>query len=253
MSDLKILFEDDSLIVVNKPAGLVSTPSDTSSEPTLADILNQEHGVKLDRGGLVHRLDKDTSGIILAAKTQQAFDNLQQQFQDRTVKKEYQALIHGTMSEPVKVDAPIDRNPGDREKFTVIEGGREAVTEFSPIKQLTITNEQLTELFPDFSKIQMKKLSTIHYPLFTLVACRPLTGRTHQIRVHLKYINLSLVGDDKYGGRKVVRLDHRWCPRQFLHAAKISFSHPATGQLMSLEAPLPEDLEKALSFLTAHE
>jgi 23S rRNA pseudouridine1911/1915/1917 synthase len=246
---LKILFEDDYLLVVDKPAGLVSTPSETQTEGTLADILNKEYGVKLDRGGLVHRLDKDTSGVILAAKTEEIFDNLQAQFKERTVKKEYTALVHGFIEKDGVVKGPIIRNPGDREKFIVDPSGKEAVTEYKVIRRLTINDEQLTNLFPDYSKIQMKKLFANRYQFYSLLQISPKTGRTHQIRVHLKYINFPIVGDEKYGGRKTTRLDHRWCQRQFLHASKITFHHPKTGKEMSFESPLPEDLRKALSYL----
>lgn len=246
---LQIIFEDENLLVVDKPAGLVSTPSETQAEGTLADILNKEHGVQLDRGGLVHRLDKDTSGLILAAKTQEIFDGLQAQFKDRTVKKEYLALVHGVMEQSGKIEAKIGRNPINREKFTVMDEGREATTLYTLEKHFEMKEETIDELFSEFNKIQRRKLKNLNYGKFSLVRCFPETGRTHQIRVHLKHIGFSIVGDEKYGGRKVVRLDHRWCPRQFLHAARISFIHPKTGEKLEFESPLPEDLEKALSFL----
>ncbi len=248
-SPLKIIFEDENLIVVDKPAGLVSTPSETQTGETLADILNKEHGVKLDRGGLVHRLDKDTSGLIIAAKTPDSFDALQAQFKDRTVKKEYLALVHGLMEESGRIEAKIARNPVNREKFTVMDEGREAVTIYQLEKGYEMKEETMDELFSGFNKIQRKKLKNLNYGQFSLVRCFPETGRTHQIRVHLKYIGFPIVGDEKYGGRKIVRLDRRWCPRQFLHAAKISFLHPVTGKRLEFGSPLPEDLKKAMGYL----
>src|SRR5437870_1714714 len=116
---LQILFQDDYLLVINKPPGLVSTPAETHSEVTLVEIIQQEFGISNERGGLVHRLDKDTSGVILAAKTPQAFENLQNQFRDRVVKKEYVALVHGLTLKEGIVEAEIGRNPIKRDKFTV--------------------------------------------------------------------------------------------------------------------------------------
>lgn len=254
---LRVVFEDDSLLVLDKPPGLVVTSSETSKEDTLEDLLRSDFGIKIERGGIVHRLDKDTSGLIVVAKTQGVLENLQAQFKERVVKKEYLALVHGFIEEKGIVDAPIARNPGDREKFTAIDqlasqtwsGVREAVTEYEPLQRLEISEKRIVEIFPDFNKIQLRKLNATRYTLFTLLRCKPHTGRTHQIRVHLKYIGHPIVGDDKYGGRKVVRLDHRFCPRQFLHAARLEFNHPATGKRMSFESKLPEDLKKALDKL----
>lgn len=248
---LNIIFEDSYLLVVDKPPGLVSTPSETQTDPTLADILNQEYHISLERGGLVHRLDKDTSGLIIAAKNQAIFDNLQAQFKERRVQKEYIALIHGRVEEETEVNAPIARNPGDREKFVVLADGRDAVTSLHLLQVYTMPETSINQLFGGFNKIQMRRIFAGKYPEFSLVRCFPKTGRTHQIRVHLKYINHPIVGDEKYGGRKTVRLDHRWCPRQFLHAAKITFEHPITGQVLNLASPLASDLQVALDYLKA--
>lgn len=253
---LNIIFQDDEIIVIDKPPGLVSTPSDTQNEPTLADILNSEYGVSLERGGLVHRLDKDTSGIILATKTLESFDALQSQFQSREVKKEYLALVHGFLDKRGIIQGNVGRNPGDREKFVVFEAGedgKEASTEYETQQLLEMTDDSLHELFSGFNKIQMRKINSSHYREFSLVRCFPKTGRTHQIRVHLKHINHPIVGDEKYGGRKTVRLDHRWCKRQFLHAAKITFKHPKTQRLLEFESRLAPDLQEALQYLEAKE
>lgn len=251
----KVILQDDSILVLDKSAGLVVDRSNTQTEDTLEDILKKDFNIKLERGGIVHRLDKDTSGVILVAKTQQALENLQSQFKERKIKKEYLALVHGWSEQGGVVEGKIGRNPVKREKFTVLEegsprslreAGKEAVTEYEPLERLQFTGDRLQEIYSDFNKIQMRKLSTTHYNLFTLVSCKPKTGRTHQIRVHLKYIAHPIVSDGTYAGRKVYRLDKRWCPRQFLHAQKLGFFHPRGGEWMEVESELPEDLEKVL-------
>lgn len=246
MDKINIIYQDEDLLVLDKPPGLIVDSSETSKLETLEDILKNNFKISILRGGIVHRLDKDTSGIILVAKTQKALENLQSQFKERETKKEYLALIHGFITEAGRVEGSIGRNPGNREKFTVLPGGKEAVTEYEPLERLQATGDRLQEIFPDYSKIQMRKLERQHYGEFTLLSCKPQTGRTHQIRVHLKHINHAIVSDEKYAGRKICRLDNRWCPRQFLHAAKIGFRHPASGEWMELESPLPEDLKKAI-------
>lgn len=255
-SDLREVFSDDSLIVFDKPADLVVTSTETHRGETLEDALRQDYQIPLDRGGVVHRLDKDTSGLIVAAKTAQALESLQSQFKERTVEKEYLALVHGWVEMGGRIEASIIRNPGDREKFIVVQPqktstfeAREAVTEYKPIEKFQIPNDKLQVIFVGFNKIQLRKLAVSGYGKFTLLACHPLTGRTHQIRVHLKYIGFPIVGDEKYGGRKTVRLDHRWCGRQFLHAARLEFTHPVNGKRMRFESPLPEDLSSALGQL----
>lgn len=250
MHPLEVIFEDQSLLVINKPAGLVTTPSDTLKVPSLAEILADKYHIDLERAGIVHRLDKDTSGVILIARDQATLEALQAQFKNRTVSKQYIALAHGQIDQSITVDQPIMRNPSEREKFITHPDGREAQTEFTPTQHYQLTLEQILELFPDYSKIQLRKLDVNNYGQFTLLYCHPKTGRTHQIRVHLKYLNHPIVGDSKYGGRKTTRLDHRWCPRQFLHAASISFDHPGTGERLTFSAPLPIDLVTALSNLT---
>src|SRR3989344_3716968 len=254
----RIIYEDPYVMVLDKPPGIVVDKSETQSENTLEEWLGKRHSElvsesqipkrvrddTLERNGIVHRLDKDTSGLILVAKTKDALLNLQIQFKDRVVSKEYTTLVHGYITESGKVEGAVGRNPGDREKFIVIEEaplrqgfvgqGKEAVTEYEPMEKLQIPNVQRTAsgrakfetIFSDFNKIQLRKLERMKYNEFTLLKCKPLTGRTHQIRVHLKYIGHPVVSDEKYAGRKVYRLDHRWCPRQFLHAAKLGFNHP---------------------------
>lgn len=253
---MKVLFQDDDILVLDKPAGLVVDKSNTQQTNTLEDILVNEYQIKLERGGIVHRLDKDTSGVILVAKTQAALDNLQAQFKERKTKKQYLALVHGIVEKGGIVEGAIGRNPIHREKFMVMDPstgsgqvGKEAVTEYEPVSGYQLSALSLQTIFSEFNKIQMRKLERQDYGKFTLLNCYPKTGRTHQIRVHLKHINHPIVSDEVYGGRKIVRLDHRWCPRQFLHAKKLGFFHPKSGEWMEIEASLPEDLKEALSKL----
>lgn len=255
---VSIIYQDDDILVLEKPPGLVTTSSETQIIPSLQDILSTEFGIKIERSGIVHRLDKDTSGLLVVAKNIDALEALQAQFKDRTVSKEYLALVHGRVEKAGKAEGAIIRNPGDREKFIVLASqpckagpceAKPAVTEYEPIQRLAFSDQRLVELFTDFSKIQIRKLYATRYTLFTLLKCHPLTGRTHQIRVHLKYLGFPIVGDDKYGGRKTVRLDHRWCGRQFLHAAHLEFNHPQTKERMVFDSKLPGDLQKALENL----
>lgn len=249
MTSLTIIYQDADFLVIDKPAGLVVSPTETSSDETLADIVKKDFNIDLERAGIVHRLDKNTSGIILVAKTPETLENLQHQFQTREVKKEYLSLVHGFLPDSGQIIAPIGRNPKNREKFTVLSDGKEAQTNYQTLKYLEMPENILNELFVDFSKIQFRKLANLNYSKFSFVKCFPLTGRTHQIRVHLKHLGFAIVGDEKYGGRKITRLDHRFCRRQFLHASKISFKHPRTAEQLVFESPLPADLKKALSLL----
>ncbi len=230
------------------------TNSESQTEPTLEDYLKNDLKINVERGGIVHRLDKDTSGLLVVAKTAESLLNLQSQFKNRTVSKEYLALVHGRVEKAGKVAGAILRNPGNREKFIVasqdeVWEAKEATTEYEPIQFMVMSSEFMERIFTGFNKIQMRKLRTMNYEQFTLLKCHPLTGRTHQIRVHLKYLGFPIVGDEKYGGRKIVRLDHRWCKRQFLHAAHLEFNHPDTGMRMKFDSKLPEDLEGALKLL----
>ncbi len=258
--DIPVLYEDKSLIVLNKPAGLVVTPADSVKVETLSEIMMREFGITVDRGGVVHRLDKDTSGLLLIAKTSEVLSQLQFQFKERMVKKEYLALVHGFIETEEVVSGAIERNPKNREKFIVAarnsDGqtlGKEAETKFIPQGKYVLKDLVMEELFTSqFNKIQRRKLERTNYGNFTLVRAFPLTGRTHQIRVHLKYLGFPIVGDEKYAGRKTARLDGRWCKRQFLHAAKISFYHPANGEKLEFTAELPADLVKVLESLKSY-
>jgi RluA family pseudouridine synthase len=267
----KVIFEDEELLVLDKPAGMVVNRSDTTKsvetlqdwvESYFGDVMpnlfrhlpkneilkqvqddndinnNYEEQAKLDfvnRAGIVHRLDKETSGIILVAKTADSFANLQSQFKERRVQKTYVALAHGKIEpETGIIDVEVGRLPWNRKRFGVLSGGRGSVTEYKVIKNLKL------------------KIKNSEEPL-TLVELSPKTGRTHQIRVHLQYLKHPIFSDPLYAGRKTSRNDRQLLPRIFLHAAKISFFKPKTGAQLSFESPLPEELQKFLLLLSSSE
>ena len=219
---LDIVYEDDDVIVVNKPQGMVVHPAPGHPNHTLVNALLYHSPLSTINGtfrpGIVHRIDKDTSGLLMVAKNDLAHQSLAEQLRNKTNKREYLALVYGQIKEDEgTIDAPLGRNPQDRKKQAVVKGGRHAVTHFKVIKR---------------------------YDNFTLVKCILETGRTHQIRVHMKYIGHPLVGDPLYGPRKVIGKNG-----QFLHAALLGFKHPRTGKEMVFEAPLPENFQKMLDKL----
>lgn len=266
--DSSILFEDDAVLVLNKPPGWVVNTAQTYSGATIQDWMEQrlqKTGQKLikrevsapnkvadansygtseeifaERRGIVHRLDKDTSGALLLAKNPEALMELLRQFKAREVGKTYLALVHGKLNPSNGIiRLPLDRSTSDRKKFTVSFQGRLAETKY-----------KLIEFFPGLPKsIATKKGKS--YQGFSLVELKPKTGRTHQIRVHMAAIKHPLVSDETYVGRKRIAIDLEWCPRQFLHAKEIVFVHPATHQSCSVEVPLYQDLDRALLSLTA--
>lgn len=250
-NQVKIIFQDDYLMVIDKAAGLSVTDEGVKEgDPVLSNILQENYSINVDRGGVVHRLDKDTSGVIVVGKTDDAVNNLKQQFQKRTVRKTYLALAHGFLEKEVEVSATILRNPNNRFKFIAQkEDGKEASTFFWPKEHLKISEVNIQKVFKNLSKRELKRIEAINYNQFSLVSCLPKTGRTHQIRVHLKYVGFPIVGDNRYSGKFFSRFDMMWCPRQFLHASKIEFNHPKTGKRISFESPLPEDLTLVMSFL----
>ncbi|MCL4389820.1 MAG: RluA family pseudouridine synthase [Patescibacteria group bacterium] len=218
--DIKVIFEDDYLLVVDKPSGLVVNKSETAAgTETMEDWAAGKF--------IVHRLDKDTSGLLIIAKTPVALENLQAQFKSRTTVKKYLALVHGKVSpQQGSINAPIARSPFNRMHFGVFPGGREATTDYKTISnfKFQISNFSLLELIPH-------------------------TGRTHQIRVHLKYLGYPIVADPIYGGRKNLQADKRFCPRLFLHATHLEIAHPQTGEILKFDSPLPVDLRKVLDGL----
>lgn len=232
----KIVFEDKTILILEKPAGLVVNRAKSVKGETLQDWIEKRPSYQaikqssrgetdfIKRSGVVHRLDKETSGLLIVAKTPQAFVNLQKQFKERKVEKKYLALVHGKVGpKEGTIGVPISRSPFDRKKFGVFLGGRPAKTRY-----------------------KVKKHYNLVPSAYSLIELAPTTGRTHQIRVHLKYISHPVVGDDKYAGRKTARADRQWCSRQFLHASYLSFIHPETGKKASFSSKLPQDLAQSL-------
>ena len=223
---LNVVYEDDEFAVVDKPAGLVVHPGAGNETGTLVNALLARYPEIADiryspkRRGIVHRLDKETSGLILVARSERAMHRLMAQFQRRTVEKVYVALAERAPKTLTgRIEAPIGRDPSQRRKMMVTRDGRPAVSEFAVVEQ-----------FKDGQALLRVKL---------------LTGRTHQIRVHMAFVGAPLVGDSLYGYRHQ-RLSLR---RQFLHAARLCFDHPDTGERLCFESPLPPDLQAALDNL----
>ena len=227
---LRVVYEDAALLVVDKPAGMVVHPSAGHTGGTLANALlahSPELSGQDERPGIVHRLDRDTSGLILLAKTEKVQRALQQQFKDRLVDKAYLALVHGHL-QPAwgRIEAPIGRDPHHRQRMAVLPGGRDAVTEYHVLEQFA-------------------QQAGAGAGMYSLVKAEPKTGRTHQIRVHLASVGHAVVGDPVYGRRKT----HLPLERHFLHAGHLGFQHPVTGQRLELDAPLPADLAGVLELL----
>lgn len=228
---LDIVYEDDTLLVINKPVGLVVHPGSGNWEGTLLNALLHyaPQLAEVPRAGIVHRLDKDTSGLLVVAKTIPAQTALVRQLEARSVQREYLALVHGELTRAGKVDAPIGRHPTQRVKMAVVENGKAAVTHY---------------------EIEKK------FPSCTLLRCRLETGRTHQIRVHLARIGHPLVGDSVYlkGPQKCVpqlRALLAGFPRQALHATRLALEHPVSGEWMEWHVPLPRDMQQLLKEIQA--
>lgn len=246
-----ILYEDDYLIAIDKTYGMSVAPSESDKDVTVAEIITKQIGIPLERAGIIHRLDKDTSGVLLIAKTQQMLELMQNKFKDRQVHKTYTALVHGYFEEDKGiVRAPIARNPQNREKFGVFEGGRESETFFEVDRSLSLPFEKIENVLGGMTKKE-KIFYESEATKYTVLKLFPKTGRTHQIRVHMKYIHHPIVGDEVYTGKKLYRFDNRWCNRQFLHASKIEFDHPITRDNLLIEAPLAADLVEALGYLSS--
>jgi len=217
---LDIVFEDPMLLVINKPVGLVVHPGSGNRQGTMLNALLHwvPQVAELPRAGIVHRLDKDTSGLLVVAKTLKSHTDLVRQLQARTVKREYLALVYGEVDHAGTVDAPLARDPHNRVKRTVHTMGKEAVTHYEVVER---------------------------FPGLTLLRCKLETGRTHQIRVHLASQGHPIAGDDKYGNFELNKLLQKLgLKRMFLHAWRLQFDHPATGERVELLAPLPPDLKK---------
>lgn len=219
---LEIVYEDDDLLVVNKPKGMVVHPAAGNYTGTLVNALLYHCGDSLSgingelRPGIVHRIDRDTSGLIIAAKNDFAHVKLAEQLQDHTLARTYRCIVTGNLREDTgTVNAPIGRCPADRKKMAVVAGGRNAVTHWTVLER---------------------------YPGVNYVECRLETGRTHQIRVHMAYIGHPILGDTVYGNKKPVPGLQGQC----LHAVGLKFIHPRTGELVELTCGLPEEFEKQL-------
>lgn len=233
--DLNIVYEDEHLLVINKPAGLVVHPAAGHADGTLVNaLLNHAPEVEnLPRAGIVHRLDKDTSGIMVVARSLIAHTSLVDQLQARTMGREYEAIVVGTLTGGSTVDAPIGRHPRERKKMAVVPTGKPAVTHYRLVER---------------------------FAAHTHVRCKLESGRTHQIRVHMAHVKHPLVGDPQYGGR--LRLPKGTTDelrdvlasfqRQALHARQLTLEHPQTGEMLTWEVPLPDDIEGLLAALRKH-
>lgn len=230
----RIVYENSGFVVLDKPYGLtVNRSESTKNQNTLQDWIenkfqNPNSKIQIERdsdfskrSGVVHRLDKDTSGLIIVAKNTTSFANLQKQFKDRVVEKTYLALVWGRLTQSGEVKAPITRNPYNRKRFGVFIGGKEAYTSYKIIKNGIVEQKEIT-----------------------LLEVKPTTGRTHQIRVHLNYINHPIVGDVLYSGRKQGIEGQRLFNRLMLHAYKITFINPVDGEKLELISDTPDEFRK---------
>lgn len=224
---LDIIYEDDDVLVINKQRGLVVHPGNGNHSGTLVNALiyrdkNLAKGSTTDRPGIVHRIDKDTSGLLVVAKNDEAFASLANQLSDHSMHREYLALVKGIIDEnDAKIDAPIGHDPRRPTRFAVNgRDPREAVTYLHVVKRYPLEN-------------------------VSLVSCELKTGRTHQIRVHMDYIGHPVIGDPLYGEGNRTLFDNG----QLLHAYKLTFTHPRTGKLVSFDAPLPADFQEILNRL----
>ena len=225
--EIPILWEDDDVVVIDKPAGVAAHPSPGWSGPTVTDSLSAAgHALATagaaEREGVVHRLDVGTTGAMVVAKSAAAYTSLKRQFKERTVDKQYHAVVHGLLDPLVgTIDAPIDRHPSKDYKWAVVAGGRESVTHYETLEA---------------------------WPRASLVKVHLETGRTHQIRVHMAAMRHPCVGDVTYGADPTVAKE-LGLTRQWLHARQLGFEHPHTGEYVSFDSPYPIDLEHALARL----
>lgn len=230
--DLELVYEDDELLVIDKPAGLVVHPGAGNADGTLLNALLHHYPplAELPRAGIVHRIDKETSGLLVVAKTMTAYNHLTAALKAREVVREYEAVVAGVMTAGGSVDAAIGRHPTKRTLMAILATGKAAVTHY-----------RVMERFRAYSHLKLRLES----------------GRTHQIRVHMAHIKHPLIGDPQYGGRprppaqatEELSLLLRRFPRQALHAVHLSLEHPATGERMSWSSPLPQDIQQLLQAL----
>jgi len=229
---IEVIFADEDLIVINKAAGMVVHPAAGNRDGTLQNALLYRYPelASLPRAGIVHRLDKDTSGLMVVARSLQAHTSLVRQLQSRQMGREYEAVINGVMVAGGKVDEPIGRHPVDRKRMAVVSNGKPAVTHYRVVHK---------------------------FDSHTHIRVRLETGRTHQIRVHMAYIKYPIVGDPVYGGRKKIPPNAsdeliellRTFPRQALHATTLTLVHPVGGEQMQWQSDLPEDIQQLIGLL----
>jgi len=229
---IEIVYEDETLVVVNKPAGLVVHPAAGIQSGTLANALayhfQQLPNASTVRPGIVHRLDRDTSGLLVVAKTESALENLSDQFRARSVYKSYLALVHGRVkSDSGRIEEPLARDPSNRTRMAVVRGGRSALSIYRVNRR---------------------------FNRFTLLDVKLETGRTHQIRVHLAWLKHPVVADETYGGGRDNTIQDprlksriRGLGRHFLHAEKLAFTHPSTNERVQFQSPLPQELSELLT------
>lgn len=234
---IQIVYENDDVCVINKPAGVITNNAESSGIDTVQEwfkskILNPKSQIQnesefLQKGGIVHRLDKDTSGVMILAKTEVAYEFLKKQFLERTTQKTYCALVHGILKEKEGIlSAPVERHSKNKHKFAVgTDLSRTAITEWKVLHEYSRFNNQ-----------------------YSMVELKPHTGRTHQLRVHMKHLNHPIVSDPIYGG-KGYKKDVVWCPRLFLHAKSLEILLPGNPVKSVFETELPVDLNLALGTL----
>jgi 23S rRNA pseudouridine1911/1915/1917 synthase len=230
MKDPTIIYQDEAFFIVDKPSGWISNDSHTTTiQPVLQTWLRKNFDYPLNedeekRHGIVHRLDKDTSGIMVVAKTGEVFEKIQAQFKNREVEKTYKALLHGKVDPPEgTIEVEVGRLPWRRDRFGIVPGGRASRSLY-----------KLLQFIPG------------DRGGYSLTEFHPKTGRTHQIRIHAKHIGHAVVSDEFYAGRKTARNDRQFCPRLFLHATEIQFTHPLTNEKVKFTSKLPDELEDAL-------
>jgi len=233
---IDIVYEDDEILVLNKPSGLVTHPGAGNTHGTLANgiLFARPELSQLDRAGIVHRLDKDTSGLMVVAKTEPSKLSLIKQLESHSVSREYSAIVYGSMVTGGMVDEPIGRDPANRQKQAVIKGGKTAITHYRIIEK---------------------------FKNFTLIKVILETGRTHQIRVHMSYIGHPLLGDFTYGGKvkfpkgatEELKVAIKEFPRQALHAKKLSIFHPGNNKELTWKSKLPEDLDIMINILREYD
>jgi len=251
--DIPILYEDENIVVIDKPSGVVSNKAETVKTETVQDWMeltarvdsSQIQGINpsmeyfRERSGLVHRLDKETSGVMVLAKTVEAFVELLRQFKEREVKKTYLALTHGIWQvNSGEISLPIGRRRDDRKRMGVVEDGRESVTGYRVLAS-----------YREWQFPKELKVDTRGYTGFSTVEFAPKTGRMHQIRVHARHVGHPVVGDEQYAGRKRSREDRKWASHVMLQAQTLELTHPVTKQRMKWESQ-GEDLAKVLAYLS---